>query len=335
MNWYIAVFYFYLIWNGSSIEKIVPLLYVMFISTSVVVIYTVFNHAMIGFNDKLVNDTMDPFFTEHGSYSANLSIILGISTGLAFGAGKFRRLRKIAIVVTVLLFTGIFLSYTRAAWLGVAVMLFFFFMMKSKELLKFRTFVIIALISTVLVVAGFQIGIQSIVEKKATSITDVDRDLSNLERFNRWVAAIDIIQSHPILGVGLGTYPIMYEKYKDKRFLTAVSNFYGGPHNDYLQYFSEAGIFGILSWLFFVFTLYRVGLKHYYQIRDEFLRNLLLGCLGGVLTYLVHSFFNDFLAYDKVAVPFWIAIGLVVVTIDIIYLHDGAARSVVQLTKNQ
>jgi O-antigen ligase len=157
-------------------------------------------------------------------------------------------------------------------------------------------------------------------EKNINSITDVERNLSNLERFNRWMAAVNMIKAHPVMGVGYGTYPIRYLKYRDRRLETPVSDFYGFPHNDYLQYFAETGIFGFTAWMGFLVLLFTKTIAGYYRIRDEFARNLLIGCLGGILTYLTHALFNGFLQTDKVAVPFWVLVALILILLE---THEG------------
>ena len=40
-----------------------------------------------------------------------------------------------------------------------------------------------------------------------------------------------------------------------------------------------------------------------------FLRGLAVGCAGGLITYAVHAAVNNFMAYDKVAMPVWTCVG--------------------------
>jgi hypothetical protein len=57
--------------------------------------------------------------------------------------------------------------------------------------------------------------------------------------------------------------------------------------------------------------LYVYGINIYRQTQNEYMKTLILGLLGGITTYLVHGFFNDYLSYDKAAIPFWLTFGLV------------------------
>ena len=322
-SWYIGGCYLFLLYNCRSIHRIETIVRAFFFSAVIIAVYSLGKHSVSGFSDATANDSMRPFFQEHGSYSAHLSIVLGLAIGLSFGTGGRFWLRRFAVFVSIILFVGIILSYTRAAYLGLGAMMLFFLVIKSKELFTFRSFLGISIIAIILTLFMINLGVQTTMQKTTVSIADVERNLSNLERFNRWMAALHMIQAHPILGVGYGTYPIMYEKYKDVRYLTPISDFVGWAHNDYLTYCAEAGVFALLSWLFFLFTTFRLGIINYFRTQDEFLRNLILGCLGGLLTYVVHAMFNDFLQLDKVAVPFWVAIGLVALTIELLHKQNN------------
>jgi O-antigen ligase len=309
--WYLGAFYFYPRRNLFKAEEMVRVLRWLFVATCGVVAFVVAQHSRYGFAGRGANISAYPFFLEHGSYAAHLGVVLGLAIGVSFGAVGRPRLRLLAIITALVTFIGTLFSYTRAAWVGVGLLLLFLFVTKAKEFLRFRTFMLVAVVAGLFSVVILSLGIQAALEKQMTSISDVETNLSNLERFNRWMAAVRIIEKHPLLGVGYGTYPVHYYTYHDRRLETPVSDFYGFPHNDYLQFFAEAGIPGILSYLLLIGGLYWMGIRAYFRIRDPMKRNILLGCLAGVLTYLVHSFFNGFLQVDKVAVPFWMSMAFV------------------------
>lgn len=314
--WYITACYVFLRYEMRDEKDMRKIFAILFLSANVIVTYALLHAAQTGFSSSMVNRTFKPFFNEHGSYAAYLGIVFGISLGLSFGAGKHNKLRLMAIETVVVTFLGIVFSYTRAAWLGVAGLALLFFIVKAKEILNPRAFILTSIIVAGLVVFVVDVGVVPKFERTAASMTDLEENFSNLERINRWVAALNMIKAHPLTGVGYGTYPKEYQKYRDPRFATPISFIYAFPHNDYLEYFSEAGIFALLSWLLFLFYFYWTGVKNYFRMRNGFMRNALLGCMGGVFTYNVHAFLNDFLLFDKAAVPFWVCIGISVVIME-------------------
>jgi O-antigen ligase len=312
MYWYVTASYVFVKSRMSSQKQMNRMLAALMVIAGLASLYSLSRHAIVGFSRTSIPWAIEPFFKEHGSYSAFLSISFGISFSLAFGRGMPKGLRKIALWVTPLLVFGILFSFARGAWLGVFVYVLFFVLVHSREILKPGSFIVLLFFLTISTLAVVGFGIQSSLETNLESIGDVERNVSNLERFNRWVAAANMVEKFPFTGVGFGAYPDSYGRFRDRRFETPVSDFYGYPHNDYIQFLAEAGVFALLFWLCFLGTLFSAGLIGYFRIRDELDRRALVGCLGGILTYLVHAVFNDFLMVDKVAVPFWVCAAIVV-----------------------
>lgn len=274
-------------------------------------IYTLTRHAAHGFETNWASIVTHPFFAEHGSYAAALSIVFSIAFSLSISNSTPKKLRIFSHISSAIFFVAIFFSYTRAAWVALVVLFIFYVLFRFKTFLSKKIILLLIASAFVIGYVAMRYHVLQAAERNADSITNVEANYSNLERINRWVAAIDMIRAKPIFGVGYGVYRFLYQKYRNPLFATPISNMFAGPHNDYLQYFSEAGIFGITTWLLFLFYLYKEALSVYRSITDEFAKSILFGCLGGVLTYNVHAFFNGFLMLDKVAVPFWISIGII------------------------
>ena len=60
-------------------------------------------------------------------------------------------------------------------------------------------------------------------------------------------------------------------------------------------------------------TVYYKGRQLYYTLEKGDLRNLVFFSLLALTTYFVHGFLNNFLDTDKLAVPFWSFIAIIVV----------------------
>ncbi len=59
----------------------------------------------------------------------------------------------------------------------------------------------------------------------------------------------------PVLGWGLGTFPVVYPQFR-----TFYTNFFvNEAHNDYLQLLVEMGLLGFGTMIWFLLTLYRPG----------------------------------------------------------------------------
>src|SRR5690606_34284095 len=88
------------------------------IPLSFVVIYTLYIHGQHGFTKDASTWVMFPFFKEHTSYGAVLAMYVPISFAFAFLLKQNLNMRVLANVVFLILFVGVILSYTRAAWLS-------------------------------------------------------------------------------------------------------------------------------------------------------------------------------------------------------------------------
>jgi O-antigen ligase len=115
----------------------------------------------------------------------------------------------------------------------------------------------------------------------------INTDDPTTGRTHFWSVTVDIIKTHPILGVGLGAYSVVYTGYDSRNGLFRLEQ----AHNDYLQVLSDSGIVGAVLGLFFVVSLFRMGFARR-QSEDYFRRGVATGALAGCFAVLVHSFFD-------------------------------------------
>ncbi len=99
---------------------------------------------------------------------------------------------------------------------------------------------------------------------------------------NRLTIARDslrMFRDRPVLGWGLDTFPVIYSQYRS--FATDV--FINAAHNDYVQLLTETGLAGIAVLAWFLWALFRAGLRAASTDRAQ------LAALLGVCGILVHS----------------------------------------------
>lgn len=107
-------------------------------------------------------------------------------------------------------------------------------------------------------------------------------------RLHFWRGAVQIIQDHPLVGVGLGAFPAVYPRYD-----TSDGSIYRleQAHNDYLQILTDGGAVGGALALLFAGGLFFMALRRM-QSESDFRRGVALGALAGCFAALVHSFFD-------------------------------------------
>ena len=84
-----------------------------------------------------------------------------------------------------------------------------------------------------------------------------DSDSPNLSsvstRLSKWINSMAIIKDHPLLGVGLGSFHAAYPYYHKSiidDFTYSRRFWFGGLHNDPLEYLVELGLTGFVLILF-------------------------------------------------------------------------------------
>jgi O-antigen ligase len=114
----------------------------------------------------------------------------------------------------------------------------------------------------------------------------------NESRWSLWKDTARLIGGHPLLGSGLGTFPVAFTRAQS----TFLGQFVNHAHNDYLELASDLGI--PAAALFFGSTgalLVRVARKAA-SSDVSFERAMALGCLGSIAAILLHSL-TDFNLY--------------------------------------
>jgi O-antigen ligase len=124
-------------------------------------------------------------------------------------------------------------------------------------------------------------------------------------RAHFWSVTVNIIKAHPIIGMGLGAFGLVYTRYDSRNGLFRLEQ----AHNDYLQVLSDGGIVGAALALFFVVVLFRKAFARG-ESRDDFRRGVCMGAMAGCFAVLVHSFFDFTLHTTSNALLFLVLAGL-------------------------
>lgn len=320
--WFVIPFYFIAALIFRDKENIKKFYWLYVISLLLVIFYTIFQHAKYGFDEDAGHWVMSPFYNDHTAYGAALAMYIPVIVGLIFYPGASTKSKLIGLIVLIVYLIAIILSYGRAAWISVFIALVVFVIILLR--IKFYWLVIagLALIGVFLV---FQSQILDKLEKNKQdssanfvehiqSISNISSDASNLERINRWQAALRLSEDRPIFGWGPGTYQFVYAPFqlsKEKTIISTNLGDLGNAHSEYLGPLAEMGIPGMLIVIVLFSTIIYVGLR-VYKYGDKETKYLSLMALLGLITYFSHGVLNNFLDTDKLSVPFWGFVAVIV-----------------------
>ncbi len=329
--WFIVPFYFLGIPLFRKEKNIYRFIGLYGLGLVLVVFYTWWRHAPYGFGEDAGHWVMTPFYNDHTAYGAALALFIPVFISFIFFRNVKPWIRILSFMVSLILLVAIVLSYSRAAWLGLAGAILVLLLVWFKVKFKWVLFALLISASTLMI---FQQQILDQLEKNKQdsssnyyehirSMTNISSDASNLERLNRWSSAIRMFDARPFLGWGPGTYQFVYAPFQLSRERTVISTNTGDrgtAHSEYLGPLSEEGIFGLLSVLILFGYIVYTGLR-VYKIAKGDIRVLSIGVTLALITYFIHGFLNNFLSTDKLAVPVW-GFMAILVAIDIYYFPE-------------
>lgn len=324
--WLIVPTYFFGVQIFYKKPKLINVFFIgMLVSVIIVVIYTSIHHYMYNFSDRAGHWVMQPFYKDHAIYGSGVAMMIP-TVFFWMMSKRFNRTQQFFLLMALaILLIGLLLSYSRAAWLG------FFIAAILGVIIKFRIkfkYLALGIVSLLLISFFFMDAIINRLEKNkqdsskdiakhVESISNISTDASNLERINRWSAALRITADYPITGSGPGTYQFVYGPYQLSKNLTIISTntgTLGNAHSEFLGTMSESGIPGVLALFFLVFSIFFYGFWTYSKWLSVSVdtANTILGMLLGLITYFVHAFLNNFLDTDKIAFPVWSFVAIIV-----------------------
>ncbi len=318
--WFVSVFFFFMIRIFRDQNFIRRFLSYMLYGTFLVVGITLYKHAGEGFARGYGYAIMQPFFEDHTIYSAYISFFVPVAVMFALRGNWFKFSlvhRFLFFVIACVLIVGIVFSFTRASWISLIAALVFYGIIKLK--VRFRTMMIcIGLVAVIGFIKQDQIlyslernkqGSADDLESHAQSVSNITTDPSNLERLNRWHCAILMFRERPVFGFGPGTYTFQYAPFQRPEDLTLISTNsgdLGNTHSEYFNALSETGLIGFLSWVGVFLASVATGLQIIYDPgKQPWKRSLATAVTLGLITYYVHAFLNNFSDFDKIAVPLW------------------------------
>ncbi len=300
-------------------ENIILFFWLFTIGMAIVIVYTVSIHATYRFGERESHWVMWPFFKDHTIYGAAIGLVVPIVFGLYFYKKHTPFVQAILLTLIAIIITGLYFSYTRAAWLSVVAAIVVWLLIKFK--IKFSWLMSLGVVGLIVLASNWT-NIQHTLErnthehttedfgKRIQSAANVSTDASNLERLNRWQCALDMFQERPIVGFGPGTYAFEYAQFQRPENLTIISTNFGdggNAHSEYLGIMAESGFVGLLTFLFLVGAIFYQSITLYvkWPSEDTEMRAIIMTIILSLVTYFVHAFLNNYLDTDKASVPIY------------------------------
>ena len=324
-GWFVVSFYLLLAtWFRDSDRSHARFLGLLLVPLSVVILYTMIRHAGYGFEKAAGHWVMKPFFKDHTSYGAVLAMMIPPSLAMAWRSQQSSLSRVLWAMGVGWLVLGTVFSFTRAAWVSLAVAGALWVLMALGA--RFKTLLATGLVGLLMVGLSWDALVIQLERNKqdssddlaqhVESISNVSSDASNLERLNRWSCAWAMFQERPLWGWGPGTYQFEYAPFQTSDLRTVISTNnadLGNAHSEYLGPLAEQGVLGLAGVLALLLATCHLGFKLQRTLHDPEKKRLAMGLFLGLITYFVHGVLNNYLDTDKASAPFWGFLALLVV----------------------
>ena len=331
--WFITACYFAVIQLiRNDFKKVITFVNCYAVALAMVIIITTTKLALTGFATHGMHWIMHPFYNDHTAYGAVIAFFIPLIVALYAVDGKTKWKKGYYLLLLAILFMGLYFSYCRAAWLSILIAFSVYGAIRLRIKLSWLIIVLTVLISTLYYFSDdilYRMGRNSqdssgqFVEH-LQSMSNITTDASNVERLNRWVAAFGLIKERPVVGWGPGTYQFVYAGYQKSQYKTIISTNFGtggNAHSEFIGPCAEMGIPGFIIVFFLMITIFYTGIKAYIVASDKTHKTLCLFAIVALVSYYIHGTMNNFLDTDKLSLPFWMAIAIIVV-VDLIKKAD-------------
>ncbi|REJ78911.1 MAG: O-antigen ligase domain-containing protein [Acidobacteria bacterium] len=253
----------------------------------------------------------EPFgsFVNRHNFAAFMEMSIALPLGLLFGGAVEKDKRLIYVTAIGLMGIALLLSGSRGGFVSIIAGVVFLVFVSTgtsgtrDKIVKGAMAVILII---VFVAGSILVGGESSLTRFAETATS---DNFSTNRIQIWSVTLDVIQHHLPFGAGLGAFGVAYTPFDPNNGFERVEQ----AHNDYLEVVADAGVVGALIGAFFLFALFRTGLRNI-KVENRYRRGVALGAFAGCFSILVHSAFDFILHISAITILFLTLLTLLVVS---------------------
>jgi len=241
---FLGVFALNRLFENLSTKKIKVLLYLFLVASSIATLSGIIG-LYTGFNPIKMKDACHAtracgLFGMYMTYGYGISLSCVLIAGLLFYKDKTKELISPVFLVVVLLinFIGLYLSYTRGGLIGFFAAIPFLFFKQNKKYFSY------------ILISGFILLVSSILFVPKVKQMFTERSGSNDQRIAFYETAYKAFKEKPVLGWGYRNFEPNVKPLK-KKYNIAHPEFGGHAHNNLLEHLASTGVLGFIAILGF------------------------------------------------------------------------------------
>lgn len=321
-TWYLLGFFIGAYWILKYFRIAVMGLEALAAVTVLSILYVMYEHYPWGFTFDSINIACNPLYRNHVTYGVFLAMVLPLLFFIRSQTNSEKISRLLVNSGILITLAGIWLSYTRGAWLAIPVMLLVYLVI-SKQWTRFLFPVaIVAAVAffTFLAIDNRYLNFAPNYEDtiyhedlgEHLNATFEGKDMSTMERFHRWIAAFRISAEHPVFGVGPNNFVDFYKPYTVSAFETYISDNdeRSTVHNYFILMMAEQGVPGLLIALALIGVFFLHAEKVYPRLKHTPYRYLYMACILCGSAFWLNNLFSDLLEANKLAPLYFIILAV-------------------------
>jgi O-antigen ligase len=224
-------------------------------------------------------------YVNHNHYAGLMEMLVPIPLVLALSRLAEEKERIAAGIAAAAMTGTIFLSGSRGGMLAILVEFVVLGVIVVRQKRGVRLAAAVGAFAVVLLSLLTWLGGKELSHRVTSISTETRSEISGGIRINIDRDGLRMFRAKPVLGWGLGAFPIVYPEFR-----TFYTNFFvNEAHNDYLQLLVEMGLIGFGLMIWFLAVLYHSVLQKIRNWTSEVSGAVGLACMLGFTGILVHS----------------------------------------------
>lgn len=241
-------------------------------------------------------------YVNHNHYAGLMELLIPIPLVLSLSRLAHEKERTAAGIAAAIMTGTVFLSGSRGGMLAVFVEFVFLALVLLRQRKSARLAVGVLAFAVVLVSLLAWLGGKELTTRVTSISSEARTEISGGMRLSIDRDALRMFRQKPLLGWGLGSFPVVYPKFR-----SFYTNFFvNEAHNDWLQLLTEVGLLGFATTLWFLIVVYRTALPKIGNWTSNVTGAVTLASTLGLTGILVHSLFDFNLQIPANAALFYV-----------------------------
>jgi O-antigen ligase len=247
-TWFVV--YFVLVQNTNNRQRLYILTLIFLLASFKLSLSLAIKWAARGFSFTTWGLQGPPgYFTNSGELSIQMLVFAPMAFHLYYfikpHLSKFKRFLMLLMPITAAM--TVVGASSRGAQIGLVYQVYDFFL---KKRLSIRSIL-------VTVLAGFLVW-QMVPAEQKQRFTDIGNDRTSEQRLLYWKRGMEMIEDHPVLGVGLNNFPPYFQSHYRKDMLYETAQL---PHNIFIQVGTDSGLLGLSAYLMLIISIFRANAR--------------------------------------------------------------------------